>query len=76
MTTHHRDRLVRLASQADHHVGTDVGMPGDPGQHPLQNFRALVGRGATGLVGEGYDTVDAGEVPPQCLRREAPCHEL
>ena len=76
MTTHHRDRLVRLASQADHHVGTDVGMPGDPGQHPLQNLRALIGRGTAGLVGEGHHAIDAREIAPQCLRCEAPGHEL
>ena len=51
-------------------------MAGDSNEHPLENFRALVGCGAPGLVGEGHDAVDAGKVAPQRLRGEAPGHKL
>ena len=51
-------------------------MAGDPGQHPLQNLRAFVGRGTAGFVSEGHDAIDAGKVAPQRLRGEASGHKL
>ena len=56
--------LADLATQADQHAGRDVGVVGEPSQHPLELDVVLASSrdAATPFVGDREDAVDVGEL--------------